>query len=320
MSESGEVALFIDFEYVRYGMKNTFGLEPEPQKLMEKARAYGPVALANAYADFTEHPEFYRRKLEVAGISPRDIPRRSPDVQHKSSSDMAMLLDIIDCLLDRPTVTTLILMTGDSDFIRAVARARYRFNKRVVVSGVPGCVSNDLIAAADISDPIFEEGWTPIVREVGMTAKPFNGYETTTVPNIQQAEIKLLKLIEYLDRTRPYLTFLFVKTHALAPSNQVELTPMQVDVILTGFKERGILLEEIRDMEGRTLRLLHFRRDHPEVVAALAIAQQQQMAQAAATAAAPGALNQAPVSNEPLPAAETSTEAPAEPVAEQSEQ
>jgi hypothetical protein len=229
MAESGEVALFIDFENVRYGLKNTFGLEPEPQKLMEKARKYGPVALANAYADFTEHPEFYRRKLEVAGISPRDIPRRSPDVQHKSSSDMAMLLDIIDCLLDRPTVTTLVLMTGDSDFIRAVARARYRFGK---------------------------------------TTQP---HDPTVVPNLQQAEIKLLKLIEYLDRTRPYLTFLFVKTHALAPSNQVELTPMQVDVILTGFKERQILVEEIRDMDGRTLRLLHFRREHPEVLAALSV-------------------------------------------------
>lgn len=272
MSENGEVALFIDFENVRYGLKNTFGLEPEPQKLMEKARKYGPVALANAYADFTEHPEFYRRKLEVAGISPRDIPRRSPDVAHKSSSDMAMLLDIIDCLLDRPTVTTLILMTGDSDFIRAVARARYRFNKKVVVAGVPGCVSNDLIAAADINDPVFEEGWTPIVREPAMTGKPMMTAESTDVPNLQQAEIKLLKLIEYLDRTRPYLTFLFVKTHALAPSNQVELTPMQVDVILTGFKERQILVEEIRDMDGRTLRLLHFRRDHPEVQAALAMA------------------------------------------------
>lgn len=269
MSEGGEVALFIDFENVRYGLKNTFGLEPEPQKLMEKARKYGPVALANAYADFTEHPEFYRRKLEVAGISPRDIPRRSPDVQHKSSSDMAMLLDIIDCLLDRPTVTTLVLMTGDSDFIRAVARARYRFNKRVIVSGVPGCVSNDLMAAADLSDPIFEEGWTPIQREPGTNGKMISGSDTTSVPNLQQAEIKLIKLIEYLDRTRPYLTFLFVKTHALAPSNQVELTPMQVDVILTAFKERQILVEEIRDMDGRTLRLLHFRRDHPEVQAAL---------------------------------------------------
>ena len=270
MSESGEVALFIDFENVRYGLKNTYGLEPEPQKLMEKARKYGPVALANAYADFTEHPEFYRRKLEVAGISPRDIPRRSPDVAHKSSSDMAMLLDIIDCLLDRPTVTTLILMTGDSDFIRAVARARYRFNKKVVVSGVPGCVSNDLIAAADINDPVFEEGWTPIVREPVTNGKLYPSLDTSEFPNLQQAEIKLLKLIEYLDRTRPYLTFLFVKTHALAPSNQVELTPMQVDMILTGFKERRILEEEIRDMDGRTLRLLHFRREHPEVQMALA--------------------------------------------------
>lgn len=270
MSESGEVALFIDFENVRYGLKNTYGLEPEPQKLMEKARKYGPVALANAYADFTEHPEFYRRKLEVAGISPRDIPRRSPDVAHKSSSDMAMLLDIIDCLLDRPSVTTLILMTGDSDFIRAVARARYRFNKKVVVSGVPGCVSNDLVAAADIDDPIYEDGWTPIVREPVTLGKPYPTLDTSESPNLQQAEIKLLKLIEYLDRTRPYLTFLFVKTHALAPSNQVELTPMQVDMILTGFKERRILEEEIRDMDGRTLRLLHFRRDHPEVQMALA--------------------------------------------------
>lgn len=273
MSESGEVALFIDFENVRYGLKNTYGLEPEPQKLMEKARKYGPVALANAYADFTEHPEFYRRKLEVAGISPRDIPRRSPDVAHKSSSDMAMLLDIIDCLLDRPTVTTLLLMTGDSDFIRAVARARYRFNKKVVVSGVPGCVSNDLIAAADVNDPIYEEGWTPIVREPATNGKLYPSLDTSEFPNLQQAEIKLLKLIEYLDRTRPYLTFLFVKTHALAPSNQVELTPMQVDMILTGFKERHILEEEIRDMDGRTLRLLHFRREHPDVQAALAAAQ-----------------------------------------------
>ncbi len=270
MSENGEVALFIDFENIRYGLKNTFGLEPDPQKLMEKARKYGPVALATAYADFTEHPEFYRRKLEVAGISPRDIPRRSPDVAHKSSSDMAMLLDIIDCLLDRPSISTLILMTGDSDFIRAVARARYRFNKRVVVSGVPGCVSNDLIAAADANDPVFEEGWTPIVRESGGNGKEPAAVDVTTIQTSPEAEKRLIKLIDYLDRTRPYLTFLFVKTHALSPSNQLELTPMQVDVMLTNFKERGILQEEIREIEGRTLRLLIFQRSHTDVEAALA--------------------------------------------------
>ncbi len=270
MAESGEVALFIDFENIRYGLKNTFGLEPDPQKLMEKARKYGPVALATAYADFTEHPEFYRRKLEVAGISPRDIPRRSPDVAHKSSSDMAMLLDIIDCLLDHPNINTLVLMTGDSDFIRAVARARYRFNKKVVIAGVPGCVSNDLIAAADANDPIFEEGWTPVLREANGNGKePGHGSHPAVVSS-PEAEKRLLKLIDHLSKTRPYLTFLFVKTHALSPSNQLDLTPMQVDVMLTGFKERGILQEELREIEGRTLRLLMFQKSHPDVQAALA--------------------------------------------------
>jgi hypothetical protein len=40
---------------------------------------------------------------------------------------------------------------------------------------------------------------------------------------------------------------------------------MQVDLVMTQFKERGILRDEVREMEGRTLRLLYFMRDHPLV-------------------------------------------------------
>jgi len=271
MAESGEVALFIDFENVRYGLKNNFGREPDPQLLMAKARKYGPVAQAMAYADFTEHPDFFRRKLEVAGITPRDIPRRSPDVAHKSSSDMAMLMDIIDCLLDRPTVNTLMLMTGDSDFIRVVARARHRFNKRVIIAGVPGSVSNDLIASADASDPIADPEWTPVTTVESSSVVPLlessltPENETGNSTELSDIERHLIKLIDYLDRSRPYLTFLFVKTHALSPTSQISLSPMQVDTVMTRFKERGILRDEVRDHEGRTLRLLFFNREHPMV-------------------------------------------------------
>ncbi len=270
MAENGEVALFIDFENIRYGLKNNYAREPDPQLLMAKARKYGPVALALAYADFTEHPDYFRRKLEVAGITPRDIARRSPDVAHKSSSDMAMLMDIIDCLLDRPTVNTLILMTGDSDFIRVVARARHRFGKKVVIAGVPGSVSNDLISAADDADPIVEQDWTPVSIPELPAPQPLDWNllaesASAGAENLGEIERRLIRLIEYLDRTRPYLTFLFVKTHALSPNNQLNLSPMQVDLVLTQFKERGILRDEVREMDGRTLRLLHFRRDHPKV-------------------------------------------------------
>lgn len=275
MLENGEVALFIDFENVRYGLKNNFGREPDPQMLMARARKYGPVALALAYADFTEHPDFFRRKLEVAGITPRDIARRSPDVAHKSSSDMAMLMDIIDCLLDRPTVNTLIMMTGDSDFIRVVARARHRFNKRVIIAGVPGSVSNDLIAAADAADPLVEPEWTAgVATSENLLAPVSSSSLPQEDPNADPSELSaverhLIKLIDHLDRTRPYLTFLFVKTHALSPTSQVNLTPMQVDLILTKFKERGFLRDEVREQDGRTLRFLYFMREHPIVQKAL---------------------------------------------------
>ncbi|MBI3537010.1 MAG: NYN domain-containing protein [Chloroflexi bacterium] len=280
MSENGEVALFIDFENIRYGLKNNFNREPDPQMLMAKARKYGPVALANAYADFTEHPDMFRRKFEVAGISPRDIPRRSPDVAHKSSADMAMLMDIIDCLLDRPGVMTMMLMTGDSDFIRVVARARHRFGKKVIISGVPGSVSNDLISAADSADPVLESDWVPVAPT---EAYAFNADAPYTPPfeasafdssltleinpsELSEIERRLVKLIEYLERTRPYLTFLFVKTHALSPNNNLNLTAIQVDHVLTTFKERGILSDQVKEQDGRTLRFLYFHRDHPFVV------------------------------------------------------
>ena len=291
MAENGEVALFIDFENVRYGLKNNYGREPDPQALMAKARKYGPVALAVAYADFTEHPDFFRRKLEVAGISPHDVPRRSPDVAHKSSSDMAMLMDIIDCLLDRPTVHTLILMTGDSDFIRVVARARNRFGKKVIISGVPGSVSNDLISSADAADPIVEPDWTPVAPlepsplyfrpsfERSATVQPPDRSEgsqpldssltpetsATDSNELSDIERRLIFLIDHLDRNRPYLTFLFVKTHALSPNSPLNLSPMQVDLILTRFKEQGILRDEVKEQDGRTLRYLYFIRENPIV-------------------------------------------------------
>lgn len=269
MAENGEVALFIDFENVRYGLKNNYAREPDPQILMAKARKYGPVALAVAYADFTEHPDFFRRKLEVAGITPRDVPRRSPDVAHKSSSDMAMLMDIIDCLLDRPTVNTLMLMTGDSDFIRVVARARNRFGKKVIISGVPGSVSNDLIASADGADPIIEPDWAPAAppeppAPLASTLTP-ETLPASDSTELSDTERRLIFLIDYLDRNRPYLTFLFVKTHALSPNSQLTLSPMQVDLLLTRFKERGILRDEVRETDGRTLRYLYFIRDNPLV-------------------------------------------------------
>jgi hypothetical protein len=81
--------------------------------------------------------------------------------------------------------------------------------------------------------------------------------------DLSPVELQMLRLLDRLAKTKPYLTFLFVKTHALSPTNQMTLTPMQVDLVLTKFKELGIVRDEVREAEGRTLRLLYFVREHP---------------------------------------------------------
>ena len=130
-------------------------------------------------------------------------------------------------------------MTGDSDFIRVVARARHRFGRRVIISGVPGSISNDLISAADGADPLVEPDWAPVAAPenrlpvaLASSLSPRSESMEVYVDSVTLSELerRLIRLIDYLDRTRPYLTFLFVKTHALSPNNQLNLSPMQVDL------------------------------------------------------------------------------------------
>lgn len=257
--EVQEAALFIDFDNIRYGHLNTCGDEPDPLELMETARQYGRVVTAAAYADFTEHPSQFRRSLEVAGILPRDIPKRNTG-SPKSSAAMVMLMDIIDCLLDRPGVSTYVLMTGNSDFIRVVTRARHRFNKTVVVAGVPGTVSQDLIDSADELVPLIDEEAMERAKTVGEEAQAPTALPTGTT----EAEAKLVQLIDYLERNRPYMTFSYIHSYAVNPRGSCRLSDSEADDLLDRFVENGLLIPyEKRLDNGRVVVNVRLNYDHP---------------------------------------------------------
>ncbi|MFQ5592653.1 MAG: NYN domain-containing protein [Anaerolineae bacterium] len=247
-----EVALFLDFDNVRYGYLNTYRQEPDLQDLMTKARQYGRVVVAVAYADFTQHPPHYRQGLEVAGITPRDIPQRGGR-KHASSSEMVMLMDIIDCLLDRPSVQTYVLMTGDSDFVRVVARARHRFGKQVIISGVPGTISQDLIASADEADLLIPEG-VELSDEGGLPS---------ALRAVSDAEVGLLRLVAFLEKNRPYLTLNFIHSYAVSPTGRLRLSDAEANRILDVFIEDGLLIPfEKRLDDGRVVVNVRLNRDH----------------------------------------------------------
>src|SRR5436305_5370894 len=88
----------------------------------------------------------------------------------QSTVDLNMLMDIIETVFDRPTISTFVLMTGDKDFTRISARLKLRLNKTVIVVGIPGTVSRDLISSANQFVPLIPGGTgTPITPSSGMT-------------------------------------------------------------------------------------------------------------------------------------------------------
>ncbi len=154
-----EVAAFVDFENIRYSTINSFGREPDPIAWRDKALKYGLMGVARAYADFEQHPPGVRMRLDVAGFEAQHYPaKRTTDQAGRekiqSRSDLNFVVDIINTALTRPDIKTFLLFTGDKDFIRVVTTLRNRLGKRVVICGVPGSVSPDLVAAAGAEDPL----------------------------------------------------------------------------------------------------------------------------------------------------------------------
>lgn len=258
LEETQTVALFIDFGAVRSGYVNVYGCEPEPLELMDAAREYGRVVTATAYADFTEHPSTFRRTLEVAGILPRDVPKRNTG-SRKSSAAMVMLMDMIDCLLDRPATGVYILMTGNSDFVRVVARARHRFGKTVIVAGVPGTISQDLIDSADEMVPLITQRVDRRVRAVETLSSSIELPE-----GVNQTEATLVRLIDYLERNRPYMTFSFVHSYAVNPTGRLRLRDVEATEWLDRFVEDGLLIPfERRLDDGRVVVNIRLNYNHP---------------------------------------------------------
>ena len=168
-----KVALFIDFDNIRIGIRQHFGGELHPQKLMSKASKYGRVVTAKAYADFTGHPkEFQDRLLFAAGIEPIHAPSKISGGRRQSSADMHMVIDMFLEAIDHEDIGTFVLMTGDADFVRMVATLRRRFGRKVIISGVQSTsTSLDLMNAADGRDPITKQD-CDMTGELGRMTRP----------------------------------------------------------------------------------------------------------------------------------------------------
>ncbi|MFN8524991.1 MAG: NYN domain-containing protein [Chloroflexota bacterium] len=247
-----EVAVFVDLENIRYSMLNRWHQEPDPLVWRDKARKYGLIGIARAYADFDQHPPQLRQRLSVAGFEAEHyaVKRyrdRDGSERIRSIADLHMVIDIVDTALGRPNIDTFLFFTGDGDFIRVVAMLTNRLGKRVVICGVPETTSRDLVVAAGEEDPL-------------------DVTEVVSSPEVDDALIS--RIDEYEDSL--YGGFLPTQGNLISWLKQrleVGILPTeQIDGKILEFIRQGILYKQLEtSSRGKTLTTTRLRRDHPTV-------------------------------------------------------
>jgi uncharacterized LabA/DUF88 family protein len=371
VSVSDEIALFIDFENIRYSLINVQHREPDPQELIGVARQFGTVMVARAYADWQRQPDFFKGSLTAAMIDRVDCPakvrerfRQSPgyvpapydrddhaapndqqmsddefiddeqrldepemesdagaledaqaepmdeaqesdeefagdeaelddepqprmepaqfngpsgyypqpqQVITQSTVDLNMLMDIIETVFDRPSINTFVLMSGDRDFTRICARLKLRLNKRVIVVGVPGTVSRDLISAAEQFIPLgFPQGASAYGNGGGYMRAPSPALYMPQGP-VEPEESGFIQFLDYIDRHWSWRTISGIANFIGDPFNpknrfRGRLTRDSARDLLRICLDENILIMGKDAMGGENLIL---NREHPAVVAVL---------------------------------------------------
>ncbi len=200
----------------------------------------------------------------------------------QSTVDLNMLMDIIETVFDRPTISTFVLMTGDKDFTRISARLKLRLNKTVIVVGIPGTVSRDLISSANQFVPLVPGG-SPVAVGVGdsgfgsmsmtgntgsMAAISIGAPTSQLQPFPMDAlDPQLLQFLDYIDRNWSWRTIIGVSNFIGDPVNpknrfRGRLTRESARELLNSCIQQGILIVQTDPTGAEDLRL---NRAHPGV-------------------------------------------------------
>ncbi|HEY4387173.1 MAG TPA: NYN domain-containing protein [Ktedonobacteraceae bacterium] len=209
----------------------------------------------------------------------------------QSTVDLNMLMDIIETVFDRPTISTFVLMTGDKDFTRISARLKLRLNKTVIVVGIPGTVSRDLISSANQFVPLVPggngssgitgalpatTGQFPAVPSGNTGALPAINYSGGSAgqfqppygtPPMDVLDPQFLQFLDYIDRNWSWRTIIGVSNFIgdpLNPKNRFRgrLTRESARELLNTCIQQNILLVQTDSTGAEDLRL---NRLHPGV-------------------------------------------------------
>jgi uncharacterized LabA/DUF88 family protein len=129
--ERVNIAVFIDFDNIEIGVKNTLGEHFDVGTVLEALKERGEVVTKIAYADWTRAGE-YSRALTQHAI--RLVQRNLTPGGDKNGADINLALDALEMAFTHPHINAYVIVGGDSDFLSLVEKLK-QYDKKVFVVG-----------------------------------------------------------------------------------------------------------------------------------------------------------------------------------------
>jgi uncharacterized protein (TIGR00288 family) len=124
--------VFIDFDNVEIGVKNTIGGQFDIGLILEAIKERGEIVTKVAYSDWKRAGD-YSRVLTQHAI--RMVQRNMTPGGDKNGADITMALDALEMAFTHDHINVFVIVGGDSDFISLVEKLKQYGRKVIVVGG-----------------------------------------------------------------------------------------------------------------------------------------------------------------------------------------
>jgi uncharacterized LabA/DUF88 family protein len=126
-----KLAVFIDFDNIQIGVKDTLGKDFDVYVVLEALKERGEVVSKTAYGDWSRAGDYGRQMTQHAvQMVQRNVTPRGD----KNGADINLALDALEMAFTRDHINAFAIVGGDSDFIALVEKLK-QYDKRVFVVG-----------------------------------------------------------------------------------------------------------------------------------------------------------------------------------------
>ncbi len=126
-----KIAVFIDFDNVEIGVKNTLGLNFDIGAVLEAIKERGEVITKVAFGDWKRSGDYGRAMSQHAV---RLVQRVMTPGGDKNGADINLALDALEMAFTHDHINAFVIVGGDSDFITLVEKLK-QYDKKVFVVG-----------------------------------------------------------------------------------------------------------------------------------------------------------------------------------------